>query len=137
MAPPPSGAHSSRKHDTIYVYTKSKEYTFNADDVRVPYNESTVKTFSSARPALANAPDLERGKVPEDWWYFQSWHECTWSELATPHRSPEALLERIVLASSNPGDLVADFFSGSGTTAANRASIEPRVAGVRPSHRLR
>ena len=48
----------------------------------------------------------------------RSWRGCTTSARAIRRRSPRALLERIILASSNPGDLVADFFCGSGTTAA-------------------
>ena len=116
--PSPIRSAFKRKHDTIYVYTKSKEYTFNADDVRVPYNESTVKTFSSAKAGFGKRPDLERGKVPEDWWYFPVVARMHRERTGYPTQKPEALLERIILASSHPGDLVADFFSGSGTTAA-------------------
>ncbi|MBI3763343.1 MAG: site-specific DNA-methyltransferase, partial [Chloroflexi bacterium] len=61
----------NRKHDTILVYTRSDRFTFNADAVRMPYNESTVKTFaSSPKAGFGKVPDLARGKVPEDWWYF-------------------------------------------------------------------
>jgi DNA modification methylase len=116
--PSPIRSAFKRKHDTIYVYTKSKEYTFNADAVRVPYNASTVKTFSSAKAGFGKRPDLERGKVPEDWWYFPVVARMHRERTGYPTQKPEALLERIVLASSNPGDLVADFFSGSGTTVA-------------------
>ncbi len=61
-------------------------------------------------------PDLERGKVPEDWWYFPVVARLHNERTGYPTQKPVALLERIVLASSNPGDLVADFFCGSGTT---------------------
>jgi DNA modification methylase len=116
--PSPIRSAFKRKHDTIYVYTKSKEYTFNADAVRVPYDESTVKTFSSTKAGFGKRPDLERGKVPEDWWYFPVVARMHRERTGYPTQKPEALLERIVLASSNPGDLVADFFSGSGTAVA-------------------
>jgi len=56
--------------------------------------------------------------VPEDWWYFPVVARMHGERTGYPTQKPEALLERIILASSNPGDLVADFFSGSGTTAA-------------------
>jgi DNA modification methylase len=106
----------NRKHDIILVYTKSSDYTFNTDAVREPYNPSTVKTFnSSPKAGFGKIPDLERGKVPEDWWYFPVVARLHNERTGYPTQKPEALLERILLASSNPGDLVADFFCGSGT----------------------
>jgi DNA modification methylase len=106
----------NRKHDTILVYTKGEEYTFNADAVREPYSPNTVKTFgTSAKAGFGKVPDLERGKVPEDWWYFPVVARLHSERTGYPTQKPEALLERILLASSNPGDLVADFFCGSGT----------------------
>jgi DNA modification methylase len=108
----------NRKHDTILVYTKGDTYTFNVDAVRLPYNPVTVKTFaSSPRAGFGKIPNLKRGKVPEDWWYFPVVARLHSERSGYPTQKPEALLQRIVLASSNPGDLVADFFCGSGTTA--------------------
>ena len=108
----------NRKHDTILVYTKGNKYTFNADAVRVPYDETTVKTFaSSPKAGFGKVPNLQRGKVPEDWWYFPVVARLHNERTGYPTQKPEALLRRIILASSNPGDLVADFFCGSGTTA--------------------
>jgi hypothetical protein len=116
--PSPIRSAFNRKHDTLQVYTKSSEYTFNADAVRQPYDPSTVKTFaSSPKAGFGKVPNLERGKVPEDWWYFPVVARLHTERTGYPTQKPEALLERIVLASSNPGDLVADFFCGSGTTA--------------------
>ncbi|MGB7875942.1 MAG: site-specific DNA-methyltransferase [Anaerolineales bacterium] len=107
----------NRKHDTILVYAKGKDYTFNADDVREPYNPNTVKTFgASSKAGFGKVPDLERGKVPEDWWYFPVVARLHNERTGYPTQKPEALLERIIKASSNPGGLVADFFCGSGTT---------------------
>jgi len=107
----------NRKHDTILAYVKNGDYTFNADAVREPYNENTVKTFnSSPKAGFGKIPDLARGKVPEDWWYFPVIARLHSERTGYPTQKPVALLERIVLASSNPGDLVADFFCGSGTT---------------------
>jgi DNA modification methylase len=116
--PSPIRSAFKRKHDTIYIYTKSKKYTFNADTVRVPYDASTIKTFSSTKAGFGKRPDLERGKVPEDWWYFPVVARMHRERTGYPTQKPEALLERIILASSNAGDIVADFFSGSGTTIA-------------------
>jgi hypothetical protein len=106
----------NRKHDTILVYTKGQHYTFNVDAIREPYNKNTVKTFhSSPKAGFGKVPDLERGKVPEDWWYFPVIARLHSERTGYPTQKPVALLERIILASSNPGDIVADFFCGSGT----------------------
>jgi DNA modification methylase len=117
--PSPIRSAFNRKHDTILVYSKSDEYTFNADAVRQPYNDVTVKTFnSSPKAGFGKMPDLARGKVPEDWWYFPVVARLHNERSGYPTQKPQALLERIIRASSNPGDLVADFFCGSGTTLA-------------------
>lgn len=116
--PSPIRSAFKRKHDTILVYTKSNDYTFNADAVRVPYNPSTERTFaSSPKAGFGKIPDLQRGKVPEDWWYFPVVARLHAERTGYPTQKPEGLLERILLASSNPEDRVADFFCGSGTTA--------------------
>ncbi len=132
--PSPIRSAFNRKHDTILAYTKSKEYTFNADDVRVAYNPSTIKTFnSSPRAGFGKKPDLERGKVPEDWWYFPVVARLHKERTGYPTQKPEALLERIILASSNPGDLVADFFSGSGTAVSVAARLKRRWLACDPA----
>jgi len=116
--PSPIRSGFKRKHDTIYVYTKSKAYTFNADAVRIPYHPATAKTFaSSPKAGFGKRPDLSRGKVPEDWWYFPVVARMHGERTGYPTQKPEALLERIVGASSQAGGLVADFFCGAGTTA--------------------
>lgn len=128
--PSPIRSAFNRKHDTILVYTKSEEYTFNADAVRMPYDPSTVKTFaSSPKAGFGKVPDLERGKVPEDWWYFPVVARLHNERTGYPTQKPEALLERILLASSNPGDLAADFFCGSGTTLTAAARLGRRFIG--------
>lgn len=115
--PSPIRTAFNRKHDTILACVKGAGYTFNADAVREPYNPSTVKTFaSSSKAGFGKIPNLARGKVPEDWWYFPVVARLHNERTGYPTQKPEALLERIILASSNPGDIVADFFCGSGTT---------------------
>jgi DNA modification methylase len=117
----------NRKHDTILVYVKGKDYTFNADDVREPYNPNTVKTFNaSSKAGFGKVPDLKRGKVPEDWWYFPVVARLHNERTGYPTQKPQALLERIIKASSNLGDLVADFFCGSGTTPLVAANLGRR-----------
>jgi DNA modification methylase len=129
--PSPIRSAFNRKHDTLLFYTKSEDYTFEVDRVRMPYKDSTVETFNSSDKAgFGKTPDLERGKVPEDWWYFPVVARLHSERTGYPTQKPESLLERIILASSNPGDLVADFFAGSGTTAAVAARLGRRFVAV-------
>jgi site-specific DNA-methyltransferase (adenine-specific) len=122
--PSPIRSAFNRKHDTILAYTRSKDYIFNVDAVRQPYDPNTVKTFeSSTKAGFGKVPDLERGKVPEDWWYFPVVARLHSERTGYPTQKPAALLERIIKASSNPGDLVADFFCGSGTAAVAAAGL--------------
>ena len=121
----------NRKHDTIYMYSKSKDYTFNSDAIREPYHPNTVKTFeSSAKAGFGKIPDLARGKVPEDWWYFPVVARLHNERTGYPTQKPEALLERIIRASSNSGDLVADCFCGSGTSLLVAARQGRRFLGI-------
>ena len=122
--PSPIRSAFKRKHDTILVYTRSADYFFDADAVRVPYDASTVKTFaSSPKAGFGKVPDLERGKVPEDWWYLPVVARVHSERVGYETQKPEALLARIVKASSRPGDLVGDFFAGSGTTGVVAARL--------------
>ena len=113
----------NRKHDTILVYARSPRYYFDSSAVRVPYDPTTVRTFRASRRAgFGKVPNLDRGKVPEDWWYFPVVARLHAERTGYPTQKPEALLERIVLASSPPDGVVLDPFCGSGTalTVASR-----------------
>jgi DNA modification methylase len=128
--PSPIQTAFSRKHDTLLAFTKTAKYTFNANAVRVPYDPATVKAFaSSSRAGFGKVPDLKRGKVPEDWWFFPVVARLHRERTGYPTQKPLALLERIVAASSRPGDLVADFFCGSGTTLVAAARHKRRWIG--------
>ncbi len=96
-----------RKHDNILWYAKSGRWTFNRDAIdRIPY----------MAPGLVTAEKAARGKLPTDVWWMTIVPTSGRERTGYPTQKPLRLLERIVLASSNPGDLVADFFCGSGTT---------------------
>lgn len=115
--PSPIRSAFKRKHDNILVYTRTAHYFFDADAVRIPYDASTFKAFaSSPKAGFGKVPDLARGKVPEDWWYFPVVARVHSERVGYETQKPEALLERIIRASSRPGDLVGDFFAGAGTT---------------------
>jgi DNA modification methylase len=113
-----------RKHDTIYWYSKSETWIFDPDEIRDEYAEATKERFSSTIRNIRDGKDFgdqslnPEGKHPED--VFQISIEAPSSNNRTgyPTQKPEPLLEKIIKASSKPNDIVADFFCGSGTTAA-------------------
>ena len=119
-----TGKDFPKKHDTIYRYSKSDAYIFNKDIIRIPYAEGSLDRANRnviAREGMKfNAIVLnDRGKVPEDWWVdVQRAARYPGEVVGYATQKPEKLLERIIKASSNEGDLVCDFFGGSGTTAA-------------------
>jgi site-specific DNA-methyltransferase (adenine-specific)/adenine-specific DNA-methyltransferase len=105
-----------RKHDTILKYRKTDLHIFNVQ--YRPYNELTAKRMQSIHKGVM--VDVERGTPVTDWWtdIKVPTGPANKEKLGYPTQKPEALLERIIKVSSNPGDIVADFFVGSGTTAA-------------------
>ena len=119
-----------QKHENIIVFAKGDSPIFNWEDVAIPYSEETVARTGrgSGDLGLYGEDDAESkhknrlkksGKVPEDWWTdIYRIQGNALEKVDYPTQKPEALLERIIKASSNEGDLVADFFCGSGTTAA-------------------
>ncbi|WP_420463862.1 DNA-methyltransferase [Candidatus Palauibacter sp.] len=98
------------KHDNILFYVKDlSNYIFNIDQIeRIPY----------MAPGLVGPDKAARGKLPTDTW----WHTIVPTNGAErtgyPTQKPLGILRRIVTASSRPGDIVLDFFAGSGTTGA-------------------
>ena len=127
----PNQRQFSRKTDDIFYYSLTDEWTFNADAVRIPYHDSTAGKFDSDGTGFGGTPaDLSDGKIPEDWWYLPVVSRLRNQILGYPTQKPEALLERIIKASSNPGDLVLDCFVGSGTTAAVAEKLGRRWIGV-------
>lgn len=121
----------SRKHDTIYYYSKGNTWKFNVDDVRIPYHNTTAGKFRSTGTGFGGTgANLDKGKIPEDYWYLPVVSRIRSQILGYPTQKPEALLERIIRASSNEGDLVLDCFIGSGTTAAVAEKLGRRWIGV-------
>ncbi|MGI6381579.1 MAG: DNA-methyltransferase [Anaerolineae bacterium] len=138
----------NRKHDILSFYTKTKAYTFNATSVLDPHSERSKEIYRfedergkfiwKAKPIKGSPiygmydvsprlvkqyPDLVEkyymgeGKLPVDYWHID-FNPASKERIGYPTQKPEALLERVILASSNEGDVVADFFCGGGTTAA-------------------
>jgi site-specific DNA-methyltransferase (adenine-specific) len=106
------------KHDNILVYVKNpRDYVFNAEDVeREPY----------MAPGLVTPEKVARGKLPTDCWWHTIVSPTGREKTGYPTQKPIGVLKRIVAASSNPGDLVLDFFAGSGTTGAAAHALNRR-----------
>lgn len=96
------------KHDTILVYVKDpKNYYFNSEEVdREPY----------MAPGLVTPEKIEKGKLPTDVWWHTIVSPTGKEKTGYPTQKPVGILRRIIQASSKPGDVVLDFFAGSGTT---------------------
>lgn len=95
------------KHDNILFYVKDpNNYTFNVDDIdREPY----------MAPGLVGPEKALRGKLPTDTWWHTIVATNGTEKTGYPTQKPLGIINRIVRASSKPGDLVMDFFAGSGT----------------------
>ncbi len=106
----------SPRHDDILVFTKGKDFIFNLDDVRVP------QKYYRERNNM-------RGANPSDVWQFSHVHYSNPNRQDHPTQKPEGIIERIVLASSNKGDLVLDPFSGSGTTLRVCQQLDRKAIG--------
>lgn len=122
----------NRKHDTILWYSKGKTWTFNADDVRIP-SEVHQGGFLNAMGAEESSGYTEKGKIPEDWWQFAVAARISVDgkkRVGYPTEKPEKLLERIITASSNPGDIVFDCFMGGGTTQYVAMKLGRRFIGA-------
>jgi site-specific DNA-methyltransferase (adenine-specific) len=101
------------KHDNILWYVKDpQKYTYNFDAIdRIPY----------MAPDLVGPEKAERGKIPTDVWWMTIVPTNSKEKTGYPTQKPLKLLNRIVRVHSRPGDLVLDFFAGSGTTGAAAA----------------
>lgn len=113
----------NRKHDNILWYSKTYNvWKFNADAVRVPHDEKTTGNFKQGLRGsgfIAGDYNLADGKIPEDWWEMAiagRYPNDGVKRVGYPTEKPFKLLERIISAATDEGDIVADFFMGSGVT---------------------
>ena len=102
-------------HDTIGLFVKSKNYYFDLDSVRIPYDAETKKARS--RSIFVGAKWLELGYNPKDLWSVSRIHKEDPERVEHPTQKPLEIIERMVMASCPEGGLILDPFMGSGTTA--------------------
>ncbi len=125
-----------KKHDNILRYSKTNNYILNTNDIRIPYaagsldraNRNVIGTGGMNFDKIELNAD---GKVPEDFWIdVQRAARYPGEVLGYPTQKPKKLLERIIKASSNPGDIIFDCFMGSGTTQAVAMKLGRKFIGT-------
>lgn len=107
----------SPRHDDILMFSKSPKYKFYLDNIRIP--QKFYRKINNMR-----------GANPGDVWEISHIHYCQKGRQPHPTQKPEALVERMVLASSDEGDLVVDPFSGSGTTLRVCQQLNRNAIGI-------
>ena len=116
-----------KMHDTILVYVKTSSDTHTFNQLYEALAPSTLETwgtkkqvadFSTGRRKPSQTEEESKGALMSDVWEIGVIAPISHERVGYPTQKPEALLERIIQASSNEGDLVLDCFAGSGTTAA-------------------
>ena len=128
-----------RSHESILCLRKSKNHIMNVDSVRIPYNAHTLKypartqaktsQYGNGKERGAWTPN-PLGAKPKD--VIEIPTTCNGMGEKTPHptQKPEELLRKIILASSNKGDVILDPFVGSGTTAVCAKQLERQWIGI-------
>ena len=120
-----------RKHDTLLRYTKTNTYTFNVQ--HQPYNNPDIlrRASSKGMSAKRGMDYREEGMPLNDWWsdimQLINWHK---ERVGFPTQKPLALYERIIIASSNPGDIVLDPFAGCATTPVAAERLDRQWIGM-------
>lgn len=128
-----------RSHESILQLRKSKDFIFNIDDVRIPYGNHTLKypehpqAMTSQYGKSNNHGKLwnphPNGAKPRDVIEIPTISNSAQEKTPHPTQKPEELLRKIILASSNPGDVVVDPFLGSGTTAVVAEQLKRKWKG--------
>ncbi|MDD4876099.1 MAG: DNA methyltransferase [Dehalococcoidales bacterium] len=124
----------NRKHDVLLCYSKGKEFTFNAYEVLEP---RTLSKSSQNRLRYAGALIEKKSKtgskeyaLPSDVWYIPTINGMAKERLGYPTQKPEALLQKIIKASTNEGDIVLDTYCGCGTTIAVAQELRRKWVGI-------
>lgn len=130
------GLHCSRRYsgryETILWFTKSDEYVFNLDEVRVPQKYARKKYYKG--PKLGQYSSNPLGKNPGDIWTIPNVKHNHIEKTIHPCQFPVELIERLILSFTNEGDWVLDPFMGVGTTAVAAILHNRCAAGAETSH---
>lgn len=123
-----SKARFGRKHDNIYFYTKTDRYTFNASEVLEKRSEEVLRRLATGVESATRARGEQR--LPSDVWRIPAINAMAKERLGYPTQKPEALLEKIIKASSNKDDVVLDSFCGCGTSLAVAQRLGRHWVGI-------
>lgn len=118
----------SGRHETILWYTKGDDYKFNLDDIRVPQKYPGKRYYKGAKKGEFSCNPL--GKNPGDVWELPNIKAHHIEKTNHPCQFPIALVQRLVRAFTNKGNVVLDPFMGSGTTAAAAILESRRFVGA-------
>lgn len=126
------GLHASKKfscrHESILWFSKSKNYKFSLDDIRVPQKYQNKKAHTGAnKGALTCNPE---GKNPGDVWVFRNVKHNHEEQTIHPCQFPEDLIARIILSTTSEKDVVFDPFMGTGTVAVVAAHYNRHFIGT-------
>ncbi|MEG4228504.1 DNA methyltransferase [Microcoleus sp. N9_B2] len=124
-----------RRHDVILRYSKTNEYEFNENAIRIPYQAEGIGRKDDAMWGKHKGTNKvykphPLGKIPEDWWLMNILNANDPERLGYPTQKPEELLERIIKVSSNEGDVVLDAYCGCGTTVAVSQRLKRQWIGI-------
>ncbi len=123
-----------RKHDLIFRYAKSKVWVFNDDAIRVPIKSESVERYKTSRTLggkqYIGGIASVKGKIPETVWQFAAVKGNSKENTGYPTQKPLPLLDRIIKASSNEGDLVMDPFCGCATTCVAAHNLHRNWIGI-------
>ena len=132
---PSKQAQFQRMHDAILFYSKSGDYTFNVD--YEPPSESTQRVWKGQKQKLLKGAtkkvttgEKSNGLPQRDVFTIPIIAGAAAERMGYPTQKPLALLERIIRASSNPGDIVLDPFCGSGTTCVAAEQLGRKYIGI-------
>lgn len=126
-----SKTYFSRKHDTILLYSKGRRYTFNVDEIRVPYKETSgyAKSGITAKSGKKYLPN-PKGTPIDDVWDIPIINPRSKERTGYPTQKPLVLYERIIRASSNKSDIVLDPFCGCATTPVAAERLGRQWVGI-------
>jgi site-specific DNA-methyltransferase (adenine-specific) len=131
----------ARRHDVLLFYTRERHFYFNPDEIRQPYAAATVERFRHYIGNVRGTKDygLQKlhplGKHPDDVWTdIQPIAPSAKARLSYPTQKPEELIERLIRASSRPGDVVLDPFCGCGTAVVAAHKLGRRWIGIDITH---
>ena len=119
-----------RKHDTIFFFAKSDATSFNWDSMREPYSSDSNWVKASGSYGDSRYSPNEKGKLMHDVWRIPTINNMAKERTGYPTQKPLALLDHIIKASSNEGDVVFDPFCGCATTLVAADRLQRKWIGI-------